>query len=76
MEGTVKWFSPEKGYGFIVGEDKQDYFVHHSRITGRGYKNLGQGQLVYFDPDEGDRGLLAINVLVASTNHQEASSQQ
>lgn len=75
MEGTVKWFSAEKGYGFIVGEDKVDYFVHFSHITGGGYKNLDEGQRVYFDPDENDRGPLAINVLVISTSNQEASSQ-
>ena len=74
MEGTVKWFDVARGFGFITGEDKQDYFIHHSRISGRGYKNLDQGQLVYFDPDTNDRGLLAINVLAVSTSNQEVSS--
>ena len=62
-EGVVKWFSPEKGYGFITpDEGTRDYFVHHSDITMEGYRTLEQGQRVHFDPREGDRGPLAGNV--------------
>ena len=49
MQGKVKWFSAEKGYGFISKEDGSDVFVHYSQIVSRGYKTLEEGQLVEFD---------------------------
>ncbi|HJZ61609.1 MAG TPA: cold shock domain-containing protein [Miltoncostaeaceae bacterium] len=62
-EGVVKWFSPEKGYGFITPDDgDRDYFVHHSDINMQGYRTLEQGQRVQFEPRDGDRGPLAGNV--------------
>lgn len=62
-EGTVKWFSNEKGYGFIErGGGEQDVFVHFSAITGEGYKSLTEGQRVSFDVVQGDKGLQAANV--------------
>ena len=54
MKGTVKWFNERKGYGFIEGEDGNDYFAHHSAIQGGAY--LNDGDAVSFDPAEGDRG--------------------
>ena len=60
MEGTVKWFNPRKGYGFIEGEDGKDYFVHMSSIAEG--DSLDEGQKVTFDPEEGDRGPQAKNV--------------
>ena len=61
-EGTVKWFSNEKGYGFIEREGGDDVFVHFSAITMEGYKSLTEGQRVQFDVEQGDKGLQAVNV--------------
>jgi CspA family cold shock protein len=61
-QGTVKWFSNEKGYGFIEREDGDDLFVHYSEITMDGYKTLVQGQRVEFEITEGDKGLQASTV--------------
>ena len=62
-QGTVKWFSNEKGYGFIErGQGEEDVFVHFSAITMDGYKSLAEGQRVEFDVVQGDKGLQAANV--------------
>jgi CspA family cold shock protein len=61
-EGTVKWFSNEKGYGFIEREGGDDVFVHHSAIEMDGYRTLTEGQRVQFDVEQGDKGLQAKNV--------------
>ena len=62
-EGTVKWFSNEKGYGFIErGNGEADVFVHFSAIAGEGYKSLTEGQRVAFEVVQGDKGLQASNV--------------
>jgi CspA family cold shock protein len=61
-EGTVKWFSNEKGYGFIEREGGDDVFVHFSAITMDGYKSLTEGQRVSFEVVQGDKGLQAANV--------------
>ena len=63
MTGKVKWFSGEKGYGFIEREDGDDVFVHFSAIQGDGYKTLDEGQDVTFDIVEGARGPQAANVV-------------
>ncbi|MDP9118953.1 MAG: cold-shock protein [Actinomycetota bacterium] len=60
--GTVKWFSPEKGFGFITQSEGPDVFVHFSGITGEGYKNLEEGQAVEFDIVDGQKGPQAQNV--------------
>lgn len=62
MLGRVKWFSAEKGYGFIEREDGGDVFVHFSAIDGDGFKTLEEGQEVEFDIVEGARGPQAANV--------------
>jgi CspA family cold shock protein len=62
--GTVKWFSSEKGYGFISQEDGPDVFVHFSSIQGEGYKNLEENQKVEFDVTEGDKGPQAATVRI------------
>ena len=64
MNGKVKWFSPDKGYGFITGEDTKDYFVHFSEIKGKGYKVLSEGDEVTFEVAETDKGIQATNVEV------------
>ena len=61
-QGTVKWFSNEKGYGFIEREGGDDVFVHFSAITGEGYKSLTEGQRVEFEVVQGPKGAQAANV--------------
>jgi CspA family cold shock protein len=63
-EGVVKWFSNEKGYGFIARENEEDVFVHFSAIQADGYKSLTEGQKVEFDITEGPKGKQASNVRV------------
>ena len=60
--GTVKWFNPDKGFGFITREDGPDVFVHFSAIQGEGYRNLEENQQVEFDVTQGDKGPQATNV--------------
>ena len=60
--GTVKWFSSEKGFGFISQADGPDVFVHFSAIAGEGYKNLEENQKVEFDVSQGPKGPQASNV--------------
>ncbi len=62
--GSVKWFDDRKGYGFIEQEDGPDVFVHHSGITGDGFKSLKEGDKVSFDIEEGKKGPSAVNVTV------------
>jgi cold shock protein len=65
--GTVKWFSPEKGFGFITPDDgTADVFVHFSAIAGEGYKNLEEGQKVEFEVTQGPKGPQASTVKPAS----------
>jgi len=61
-QGTVKWFSNEKGFGFISREGAEDVFVHFSAIEGEGYKTLNEGQAVEFDIVDGPKGKQAANV--------------
>lgn len=62
-KGTVKWFSNQKGYGFISSESGSDVFVHHSAIQGDGYKSLDEGQQVEFEVQQGPKGEQATNVV-------------
>ncbi len=63
MQGKVKWFNPEKGYGFIEVEEGKDVFVHYSEIQDEGFKTLEEGQDVEFEVVEGNRGPQAANVV-------------
>jgi CspA family cold shock protein len=61
--GTVKWFSDEKGFGFITpDEGSRDLFVHHTGINGDGYRSLAEGAKVSYDEEQGDKGPKAVNV--------------
>jgi len=63
QRGTVKWFSEVKGYGFLTADDGTDAFVHHSAISGEGFRTLSEGQAVSYEEVEGPKGLLAVNVV-------------
>jgi len=61
--GTVKWFSDDKGFGFITpDEGSKDLFVHHSGIDGEGFRSLSEGMKVSYDAESGDKGPKAVNV--------------
>jgi CspA family cold shock protein len=62
--GTVKWFSEKKGFGFIEQEDGSDVFVHHSGINATGFKTLNEGDKVTFTVEQGKKGPAAVNVTV------------
>ena len=63
LQGTVKWFSPRKGYGFIVADGSHDeYIAHYTAIDGHGYRNLEDGEQVTFRPYRRDEGLAAADI--------------
>ena len=67
--GTVKWFNDDKGYGFITPDGGgEDLFVHHSGIGGSGFKSLAEGAKVEFEPEQGEKGPQATNVVIASAS--------
>lgn len=61
-EGIVKWFNDRKGFGFIQRDDGEDVFVHHTAITGSGFRSLSEGDRVSFDVENGPKGFSAKNV--------------
>ena len=61
-KGTVKWFDPKKGYGFVVNETGEDVFVHYSSIEGEGFRCLRSGQGVFYRQINSEKGLTAIEV--------------
>lgn len=65
FEGKVKWFSDQKGYGFIARDESADVFVHHSAIQMQGFRTLKEGDAVSYDLLESPKGLQAVNVIPA-----------
>ena len=63
VKGTVKWFSNQKGYGFVTPENGKDVFVHFTAIQGDGYKTLNEGESVEFEISQGPKGEQAVNVV-------------
>ncbi len=63
MNGQVKWFNADKGFGFISGEDNNEYFAHFSQIQSDGYRQLDENEYVTFDVEQGDRGPQAANIV-------------
>lgn len=76
MRGTVKWFDRNKGYGFIEAEDGTQYFVHYSSIQMEGFRYLVQDDVVEFDAETTDRGLVAVNVVPSLKAVQEKAAKQ
>lgn len=64
MNGTVKWFNAEKGYGFVTTEDGEDVFAHFTQIQKEGFRTLEEGQSVSFDVVDGQKGKQAENIVV------------
>jgi cold shock protein len=63
QEGTVKWFNPDKGYGFVQPDDGgEDLFVHYSGIAGNGFRSLEEGEKVSYEATRGKKGMQAENV--------------
>ena len=77
--GKVKWFDPKKGYGFIIGDEGQDVFVHYTSIIGDGFRALKDGETVGYELIKGDKGFQARGVqregAAAPTEDQEAQQQ-
>ena len=74
--GKVKWFDPKKGYGFIVGDQGQDVFVHYTSIIGNGFRALKDGETVDYELVKGDKGFQARNVNRPATGNQQTDGQQ
>lgn len=64
MNGTVKWFNSDKGFGFITGEDGRDVFAHYSQINSDGFRTLEEGQSVTFEVAQGPKGPQAENIAI------------
>ncbi|MBN2460387.1 MAG: cold shock domain-containing protein [Candidatus Cloacimonetes bacterium] len=62
LQGKVKWFNEQKGFGFISCSDGNDYFVHHTGIAGNGFKSLAEGAEVQFEVENSEKGPRAVNV--------------
>ena len=70
LTGKVKWFDPKKGYGFIIGDEGQDVFVHYTSIAGEGFRTLKDGEVVNYELVVGDKGHQARKV-----EHEQQPSQ-
>ena len=76
IQGTVKWFDPRKGFGFIVGPDEQDIFVHYTVIEGDGFRVLADGSPVSYSAENGEKGWKATKVIALESNESVGSSDE
>ncbi len=76
MIGKVKWFDPRKGYGFIIGDEGQDVFVHYTSIQGEGFRALKDGENVQYELIQGNKGYQARNVSRCTEQGSEGSGPQ
>ena len=70
--GKVKWFDPKKGYGFIIGDEGEDIFVHYTSIAGEGFRSLKDGEMVDYELVKGEKGFQARNVARPSPQQEQA----
>lgn len=75
-KGTVKWFDPKKGFGFIINEQGQDVFVHYTNLDGEGFRCLRNGQIVEYEPLNTDKGLQGRNVEIVSVKPPVVTSTE
>lgn len=73
VQGSVKWFDPRKGFGFIVGPDEQDIFVHYTIIEGEGFRVLADGSPVIYSAENGDKGWRATKVVALDAPSTEST---
>ncbi len=73
-KGTVKWFDPKKGFGFIINEQGQDVFVHYTNLNGEGFRCLRNGQIVEYKPLDTDKGLQGRKVQIISVKPSVVAS--
>lgn len=75
QRGKVKWFDPKKGYGFILGPEGQDVFVHYSQIDGDGFRSLKDGESVDYELVESDKGWQARSVTAVEVNSSSPAAE-
>ncbi len=75
-KGTVKWFDPKKGFGFVVNSDGKDVFVHYTSIGGEGFRCLRNGQVVEYDQFETDKGLQGKGVQIVEMQAGSEAARQ
>jgi len=73
IQGSVKWFDPRKGFGFIIGPDEQDIFVHYTVIEGDGFRVLADGSPVEYSAENGDKGWRATKVVALDVPTPEST---
>lgn len=76
IQGNVKWFDPRKGFGFIVGPDGQDIFVHYTIIVGDGFRVLADGSPVTYSAENGDKGWRATKVTAMDADETESDAPE
>jgi len=76
IQGSVKWFDPRKGFGFIVGPDEQDIFVHYTVIEGEGFRVLADGSPVTYSAENGDKGWRATKVVALEVPESTGSDSE